>query len=171
MVSEIALSLILLIGAGLLIRSFVRLQKVPPGFTTEHVLTMEVVPNASQYHDERTLDEFYREVEPRIAHLPGVVAEGAVSALPLTGSVGWGGIHVEGYTPPPGQELQVDQRSATTDYFRTMQIPLVAGRLFTEQDGLDSPLVSPSSTQNSRSDSGLTETPSASISGSIPKSP
>jgi len=140
-VSEIALSLILLVGAGLLIRSFVRLQKVPPGFTTEHVLTLEVVANASQYHDAKTLAGFYRDVEPRIAHLPGVVAEGAVSALPLTGSVSWGGIHVEGYTPPPGQELQVDQRSASVDYFRAMQIPLMAGRLFTEQDGPDAPQV------------------------------
>ena len=69
--------------------------------------------------------------------MPGVVAEGAVSALPLTGTVGWGGIHVEGYTPPPGQELQVDHRTASTDYFRTMQIPLVAGRFFSDNDRLD----------------------------------
>ena len=140
-VSEIALSLILLVGAGLLMRSFVRLQKVPPGFTTDHVLTMEVVANASQYHDVKTLDGFYRELERRIAQLPGVVAEGEVSALPLTGSVSRGGINVEGYTPPAGQELQVDQRSASTDYFRAMQIPLMAGRFFTEQDGADAPQV------------------------------
>ena len=137
-VGEIALSLILLVGAGLLIRSFVRLEKVPPGFTTDHVLTMEVVANATTYHDMKTLDGFYRDVEGRIAHLPGVVAEGAVSALPLTGSVSWGGIHVEGYTPPQGQELQVDQRSASVDYFRAMEIPLMAGRFFTDQDGPDS---------------------------------
>lgn len=62
--------------------------------------------------------------------VPGVVAEGAVSALLLTGTVGWGGIQVEGYTPPPGQELQVDLRTASTDYFRTMQISLVVGRFF-----------------------------------------
>ncbi|HUB18354.1 MAG TPA: ABC transporter permease [Acidobacteriaceae bacterium] len=137
-VSEIALSLILLVGAGLLMRSFIRLEKVPPGFTTDHVLTMEVVANATQYHDVPTLDGFHRDVDARIAQLPGVVAEGTVSDLPLTGSVDWGGIHVEGYTPPPGQELQVDQRTASTDYFRTMQIPLVAGRYFTAQDLPDS---------------------------------
>jgi predicted permease len=140
-ISEIAFSLILLIGAGLLIRSFARLQEVAPGFTTDHVMTMVAVANASQYHDVRTLDGYYREVEARIAHLPGVVAEGAVSALPLTGSVSWGGIHVEGYTPPAGQELQVDQRSASTDYFRAMQIPLMAGRIFAEQDGPDAPQI------------------------------
>ncbi len=140
-VSELALSLILLIGAGLLIRSFVRLQSVAPGFTTDHVLTMQIAANDSKYHEDKALANFYREVEARIAHLPGVVAEGAVSVLPLTGSVGWGGIHVEGYTPPPGQELQVDQRIASADYFRTMQIPLVAGRYFSEQDRMDMPRV------------------------------
>ncbi|HVT96379.1 MAG TPA: ABC transporter permease [Acidobacteriaceae bacterium] len=140
-VSEIALSLILLVGAGLLIRSFVRLQKVPPGFTTDHVVTMEAVVSDPKYKDDKILDGFYREAEGRIAHLPGVVAEGAVSALPLTGSVGWGSIHVEGYAPPPGQELQVDLRTATTDYFRAMEIPLVAGRFFTEQDNPDAPQV------------------------------
>ncbi|HKO12965.1 MAG TPA: ABC transporter permease [Acidobacteriaceae bacterium] len=140
-VSEIALSLILLVGAGLLLRSFVRLQRVPPGFTTDHVLTMQVVVSDSKYHDKKILNGFYRDVEARIAHLPGVVAEGVVSVLPLTGSVGWGGIQVEGYTPPPGQELQVDLRTASTDYFRAMQIPLVAGRFFTAQDGPDAPQV------------------------------
>ncbi len=97
--------------------------------------------NDPKYHDDKVLAAFYREVEARIAHLPGVVAEGAVSALPLTGTVGWGGIHVEGYTPPPGQELQVDLRTASTDYFRAMQIPLVAGRFFSDNDRLDTPQV------------------------------
>jgi predicted permease len=139
--SELALSLILLIGAGLLIRSFVRLQSVAPGFTADHLLTMQVAVNDTRYHDVKALAGFYRQVETRIAHLPGVVAEGAVSTLPLTGSVGWGGINVEGYTPPPGHELQVDERTASTDYFRAMQIPLVAGRFFSDQDGVDAPQV------------------------------
>jgi predicted permease len=140
-VSELAISLVLLIGAGLLIRSFVRLQSVPPGFSADHVLTMQILANDLRYHDEKVLAAFYRDIEARIARLPGVVAEGAVSALPLTGTVGWGGIHVEGYTPPPGQELQVDERSASTDYFRTMHISLVAGRFFSDEDRLDTPQV------------------------------
>ena len=140
-VSELALSLMLLIGAGLLLRSFVRLQSVAPGFTTDHVLTMEVVASDPKYRDVKARTTFYKEIESRTARLPGVVAEGTVSGLPLTGSVGWGGISVEGYTPPPGQELQVDIRTASTDYFRTMQIPLVAGRFFSEQDTLDTPQV------------------------------
>ena len=137
-VSELALSLILLIGAGLLIRSFIRLQSVPPGFTTDNVLSMQVVVSDPKYKDEKVLTGFYRDVETRVAHLPGVVAEGAVSALPLTGTVGWGGIKVEGYNPPPGQELQVDMRVASANYFKTMQIPLMSGRFFADQDNHDS---------------------------------
>jgi predicted permease len=139
--SELALSLVLLIGAGLLIRSFIRLQGVAPGFSTENVVSMQFVVSDPKYRDAKVMNSFYHEVEGRISHLPGVVAEGAVSALPLTGSVGWGGIHVEGYNPPPGQELQVDLRVASADYFRTMQIPLVSGRFFASQDNLDTPQV------------------------------
>jgi predicted permease len=143
-VSELTLSLMLLIGAGLLIRSFVRLQSVPPGFTTDRVLTMEVAATGKKYQDDKNnkpIIDFFKEVEGRVAHLPGVVAEGLVSTLPLTGSVGWGGINVEGYQPPPGQELQVDIRVASTDYFRTMEIPLKKGRFFNEDDTKDKPQV------------------------------
>src|ERR1700682_1429811 len=140
-VCALALSLMLLIGAGLFLRSFVRLQSVAPGFTSDHVLTMEVAVSGPKYHDDKVFANFYMDVESRIARLPGVVAEGTVSALPLTGEVGWGQINVEGYTPPPGQELQVDIRVASADYFRAMQIPLIAGRLFSEQDNLDMPKV------------------------------
>lgn len=143
-VSELTFSLMLLIGAGLLIRSFVRLQSVPPGFTTDRVLTMQVAVTGKKYQndkDQKPLINFYNEIESRVAHLPGVVAEGLVSALPLTGEVGWGNIKVEGYTPPPGQELQVDLRVASTDYFRTMEVPLRKGRYFTEDDTADKPQV------------------------------
>ncbi len=102
---------------------------------------MQVAANDPKYRQDKDLASFWREVDSRIAHLPGVVAEGAVSVLPLTGEVGWGRIYVEGYTPPPGQELQVDQRTASSDYFRAMQIPLVAGRFFSEQDNVDMPQV------------------------------
>jgi len=138
---ELTLSLMLLIGAGLLIRSFIRLQSVPPGFTTDHVLTMEVAATGPNYREDKPVVNFYKEIESRIAHMPGVVAEGVVSVLPLTASVGWGQIHVEGYMPPPGQELQVDLRGASTDYFRTMEIPLKKGRFFDEDDTEDKPQV------------------------------
>lgn len=139
---ELALSVMLLVGAGLLVRSFVRLQQVPPGFTTEHVLTMQVAVNDPKYrHNEKALAAFQREVESRVARLPGVVAEGEVSALPLTGTVGWGGIEVEGYHPPADDELQVDLRSASGDYFRAMEIPLISGRFFSAQDTAENPQV------------------------------
>src|SRR6185437_696265 len=70
----------------------------------------------------------------RVSHLPGVIGEGVVSSLPLTGAVGWGQINVQGFTPAPGQELQVDLRIASADYFRTMQIPLRRGRFFSGHD-------------------------------------
>jgi len=143
-VSELTLSLMLLIGAGLLIRSFVRLQSVSPGFTTDHVLTMEVAAAGRKYQNDKDREpiiNFYKEFQSRVAHLPGVVAEGVVSALPLTSEVGWGQINVEGYAPPPGQELQADIRVASTDYFRTMEIPLRKGRFFTEDDSADKPQV------------------------------
>jgi len=82
----------------------VRLQSVPPGFTTEHVLTMEVAAAGPKYRDDKPVANFYKEFESRVARLPGVVAEGVVSVMPLTSSVGWGGINVEGSAPPPGQE-------------------------------------------------------------------
>jgi len=137
-VLELAISRVLLVGAGLLIRSFIRLQSVPPGFTTENVMSLEVVVSDPKYRDDKLTASFWREVETRIAHLPGVVNEGMVSALPLTGMVGWGGVKVEGYNPPPGQELQADQRDASINYFRTMQIPLISGRFFSDQDNADS---------------------------------
>lgn len=137
-VSELSLSLMLLIGAGLLIRSFARLQGVPPGFATDHVLSMQVAVNGPKYREPKAVTQFYREIEDRITHLPGVKTEGLVSALPLTGTVGWGQINVEGYKPPPGQELQVDLRLASTGYFRALGIPLVQGRFFSEFDTRDS---------------------------------
>jgi predicted permease len=142
-VSELALSLMLLAGAGLLIRSFVRLQSVPPGFSTDHILSMQVVANSAQSRLEvpvfrKRLARFHQEIGDRISHLAGVKTAGLVSVLPLTPTVGWGGINVEGYRPLPGQELQADIRAASPDYFRAMDIPLVEGRFFSEHDTSDS---------------------------------
>jgi predicted permease len=142
-VSEVALSLMLLTGAGLLIRSFVRLASVPPGFATDHIITMQVSVSGPQSREEvpafrKSLCQFHREIGDRITHLPGVEAEGLTSGLPLTGTIGWGGVNVQGYTPPPGQELQVDMRAASPDYFRAMSIPLRRGRFFSAHDTTDS---------------------------------
>ena len=137
-VAELTLSVMLLVGAGLLIRSFARLQRVPPGFSVDHIISMQVVATGLTYRQDKAVFEFDEQVEDRVAHLPGVQSVGETSALPLTGTVGWGGIKVEGYTPPPGQELQVDLRIASTDYFRTMGTPLVQGRFFSDHDRADS---------------------------------
>ncbi len=133
-VSELALSLMLLIGGGLLIRTFVRVQNVPAGFTADHVLTMQIAATGRKYREDKAIAQFYKELVDRVRHLPGVMSAGVVSALPLTGAVGWGQINVQGFMPAPGQELQVDLRVASSDYFRTMRIPLIAGRFFSTRD-------------------------------------
>jgi putative ABC transport system permease protein len=133
-VAEVAFSLMLLIGAGLLIRSFIRLQQVSPGFNPEKVISMRLGVSGRQFENRDAALEFFRTFGDRVAAVPGVKIRGAVTALPFTSAVGWGGINVEGFTPQPGQELQVDQRAASVDYFRTMEIPLIQGRFFTAFD-------------------------------------
>jgi putative ABC transport system permease protein len=133
-VSELAFSLMLLIGAGLLIRSFVQLQSVSPGFDPDNVISMRLGASGRQFQNRDAAVEFFRQFGDKISSIPGVTSRGAVTALPFTSSVGWGSISVEGFTPQPGQELQVDQRAATTDYFRTMGIPLLKGRFFSDFD-------------------------------------
>ena len=133
--AELALSVMLLIGAGLLLRSFVRLQQVPPGFNADGVLTLEVTMSGRQYADANAVLERYREVWRRLGRLPGVTAVGAVSALPLSQMFSWGPIVVEGRTPPAGEAfINADQRIVAADYFPAMQIPLLEGRLFDEHD-------------------------------------
>jgi predicted permease len=137
-ISELALSLMLLIGAGLLIRSFGRLEGVPPGFNPDHVISMRVSANGPKYHDDKATAQFYRELGDNIMRLPGVKSQGGVSALPFTPSVGWGSIEVEGYTKSASQpELQVDLRAATPQYFHTMEVPLIEGRFFDAHDTPD----------------------------------
>ena len=133
-VAEVAISLILLVGAGLLLRSFIRLQNVSPGFDPKGVISMRLGASTRQFADRDATLAFYRPFGEALAAVPGVQMRGAVSALPFTSSVGWGSINVEGWTPQPGEELQVDQRAATTEYFQTMRIPVVQGRSFTDAD-------------------------------------
>jgi predicted permease len=134
-IAELAISLTLLAGAGLLIRSFVRLLNVPPGFNPDKVVSMQIAATGPKYKDHARRLQFYDELGNRVRSLPGVTGFGAVSVLPLTPSIGWGGMQIEGYVPPKdAPELQVDKRSATPDYFRTMEAPLIAGRFFTPAD-------------------------------------
>ena len=117
-------------------RSFVRLQSVTPGFNPDGVISMRLGASGRQFPNPESRIEYFRQFSDRIAAVPGVQVRGAVTSLPFTSSVGWGSINVEGWTPLPGQELQVDQRATTPDYFRTMQIPLREGRYFSSFDGL-----------------------------------
>ena len=133
-VSELAFSVILLIGAGLLIRSFFRIQAVAPGFATDHIITMRVVATGQKYREDSAVIAFYRELSEKLRQLPGIQAFGFTSVLPLTGTVSWGGINVEGFTAQPGQELQADLRTTDAHYFSTMKIPLIAGRFFSDHD-------------------------------------
>jgi predicted permease len=141
-VAELALSVMLLIGAGLLVRSFARLQQVPPGFTADNVLTLELTMTGRRYSDAQIVLETYRQLWQRVARLPGVTSSGGVSALPLSQMMAWGPITVEGRTPAVGEAfINADQRIVAGDYFRAMEIPLKRGRLFTEQDTRTTPRV------------------------------
>src|SRR5438270_731540 len=96
---------------------------------------MQLAVSGPKYrNNEKAVMQFYNEVERRVSHLSGVKSEGLVNVLPLTGSVGWGQINVQGYNLLFGQELQVDIRVASADYFHAMEIPLVQGRYFEPHD-------------------------------------
>jgi putative ABC transport system permease protein len=134
-VVEIALSLILLIGAGLLLKSFVHLQQSNFGFNPENVLTVQVLLPQPKYAEPAKRLQFLNDSLQRIESLPGVQAAGATNFLPLTGFWGTVTFTVEGQPlPNPGDEPEADNRTATPGYFRTMGIRLIEGREFTEQD-------------------------------------
>jgi predicted permease len=137
-VAEIALSLVLLVGAGLLMRSFFRLMRVDPGFDPHNVLTMKIQVPRSKYKDGPAVANFYQQLIEKIQALPGVESAGAISQLPLSGDY-WGGtLTFEGVTANAERgnqaSFEVDQRVITPDYFAAMKTPLVEGRSFTSQD-------------------------------------
>ena len=134
-VAELALAVVLLIAAGLLIRSFAQVQRVPAGFNASGVLTMELTMTGRKYTDVAKMQETVRGLWARLEQLPGVRAVGSVSSLPLSNMMAWGPITVEGRVAPEGERfINVDQRIVAHEYFRVMEIPLIAGRAFGEQD-------------------------------------
>jgi putative ABC transport system permease protein len=141
-VSEVALSLMLLISAGLLIRSFLQLVKTDPGFNADSLLTMNLVLPAAKYKDEPQRAAFYSELIRRVEGLPGVESAAAVNHLPLGGSNSSTSFLVEGLSePPPGQEFGGRYRVCTPNYFKTMGIAVLKGRAFTDQDRAGAPPV------------------------------
>jgi putative ABC transport system permease protein len=134
-VAEVALTLVLLIGAGLLIRSFYRLQEVNPGFVDEHVLSFRVSLPERKYTDERQWLNFYQQVARNLRALPGVEVVSVTSRVPMNGYDWQSGFSVIGQPPPPpGQGPSMEITVAGPDYFRALGIPLLRGRYFTEQD-------------------------------------
>src|SRR5262249_11179991 len=135
---EVALSLILLAGAGLMLKSFANLRAVDAGFAAERVLTMRFSPRPDRYKTQAQVTTFYETVMARVSGLPGVQAAGLVTVPPLGGHFTDETFVVEGRPPlPPGQFLDAVVRSADPSYFQSMGIPLRRGRVFTAEDRLE----------------------------------
>jgi putative ABC transport system permease protein len=134
-VSEVALAVVLLVGAGLLIRSFARLRGVDPGFDARNVLTMRVARPGDKAADEQEAVRFFRQAVDSISALPGVEAAGAVSFLPFAGLGAATRFSIEGRPEPPaGQEPVTEVRVCDNGYFRAMRIPVLRGRMFDERE-------------------------------------
>jgi putative ABC transport system permease protein len=141
-VAETALALMLLVGAGLLIRSFIQLQRVDPGFNPRNVLTSVVTLPQAVYPGRDQIAPFYGQLLERVRTLPGVQSAAVVSSLPLAGFDSDAGFLIEGRpAPQPNQRPVAWISSASPGYFRTMGMRLIAGREFTERDNESSPKV------------------------------
>ena len=141
-ISEIALAFMLLIGAGLLIKSFLRLQHVSPGFDPKNVLTMNVSLPRQKYKENQQINSFFEQLLTKVSSIPGVEAVGGIDPLPFGGSDGTTGFVVEGAAPQPvGERPEVGERTATSSYFRAMGIPVIRGRTFNNGDREDAPRV------------------------------
>lgn len=141
-VAELSLAIVLLAGAGLMIRSFTALRQVRLGFEPNHALTAEIAIPPRKYRSDTAQAAFFKEVERRIAALPGVRAVGAISFLPLTGERSSSGFIIPGRpAPAKGDEPVGDMRAVTPGYFAAMGIPITAGRPLTDADGAGSPSV------------------------------
>ena len=141
-VAEVAIALILLIGAGLMMRSFVKLQHADLGIDAKNVLTFRVGLPPAQYKDKEVVRRFFDQLIPRLAAIPGVESAGAISSLPVTDQ-GVGGFIVEGEAQPKAlQDARISgMLNVTPGYFRTFGIPLVRGRDFAAADDISKPLV------------------------------
>jgi putative ABC transport system permease protein len=135
-VAEVSLALVLLVGAGLMIRSFMQLQRVKTGFESDRVLTMRVQLPGAKYREDQQRVAFFKQAQERIATLPGVKAIGAINFLPLTGLASSSSFNIAGQPPaPPGQAPGTEVRVISGAYFAAMGIPLIKGRALDEHDG------------------------------------
>jgi putative ABC transport system permease protein len=136
-IAEVAMTLVLLVAAGLLVRTLVRLGKVDKGFNSQNVLTMNIGLPGVKYPKAENWIAFYKQLNERIASLPGVKAAGITSVLPLSDNFDGRGLAVEDHPKPPGEEISVDLYVVTPGYLRALEIPLQKGRAITEQDTAD----------------------------------
>ncbi|MEK6286989.1 MAG: ABC transporter permease [Acidobacteriota bacterium] len=134
-VLEVALALVLLAGGGLMLKSFVRPVSIDPGFDPHNVLRLDLSLPGPRYTTPQQQMRFYEELKDRIRALPGVESVGATTQTPLSPGDNWGPFSIDGHpAPPPGQEPNAAMRSVSSDYFRTMRVPLHKGRYFAEAD-------------------------------------
>lgn len=137
--AEIALSLVLLVAAGLTVRSFVNLQRVDPGFDADGVVTVSIAPAPTRYPVDSQRAEFWERMVKAMRAIPGVQAAGATSRLPLVSGNSRRGLAIRGL--PESAQPVADYRTASPDYFRVMRIPLIRGRAFDDSDREGRPLV------------------------------
>jgi len=137
-VTQVALALILLVGAGLLLKSLNRLQSVDPGFNAKNLLTMRVSLPSRKYDSDRKVIDFFRSALDQLRAIPGVEAAGATSFLPFDGPHSGTIVEIDGQPKlPPGQELHTGVCVTDANYFQSMQIPLKRGRLFNDQEATE----------------------------------
>jgi len=137
-VTEVALALVLLIGSGLMIKSFLRLQAVSPGFDSESLLTVRLLLPSSKYGQDHQRIAFFRQLLQRLEILPGVRSVSAIDAIPFGGPGSATGFTIVGRpAPAPGEKPTLDVRVIDPNYFRTMNIPLIKGRNFTEREATE----------------------------------
>lgn len=137
---NVALSTVLLVASGLLVRSFITILKVDPGFDPAGVLTTEVELSGGAYDDLPQIANFYNQLAARLSALPGVTAVGATTNAPLTGSIDQWGLTIDGRPwSNPEEAPEADRYGVEADFFSAMKLPLLRGRLFTAADGPGAP--------------------------------
>ena len=138
-VTEIALAVVLLIGAGLMMKSLLRLLQTNVGFQTDNLMTMTVVLPAAKFTEANQIINVQQQLQDRLQSLPGVSSAGTIDILPLNGG-NTSRFFVDGEpAPPPGQETEANVRVVSDTYFKTLGVPLLSGRMFDERDGPDKP--------------------------------
>ena len=132
--SEIALAVVLLVGAGLMMKSLLRLLQSDVGFNPEKLLTLTVAVPPAKFTDANKQIEFFNQLKQRVDSLPGTTGSGTVDVLPLQGGNTTRFIVDGDPVPPPGQEIEANVRTVNESYFQTLGVPLIAGRMFDDRD-------------------------------------